>query len=156
MSDDHYDKAEEEGSKQQEIFFMVFLAMLIFYTIIGLFMEHHKPPIGHETGLIVLVGILISFSIKNLGGQEAVELLEFNNLIFFQVCLPLIIFASGYNMKRNKFFENLKSISKFGLVATLLTFVIYSSLTVLLFEYGELEKFDPRTGVTSPWKMNST
>ena len=43
---------------------MVFLAMLIFYTVIGLFMEHHKPPIGHETGVIVLVGIIISFSIR--------------------------------------------------------------------------------------------
>ena len=82
---------------------MVFLAMLIFYTIIGLFMEHKKPPIGHETGVIVLLGMLISFYIRSVS-PDSVELLEFNNLVFFQVCLPLIIFASGYNMKRKKFF----------------------------------------------------
>ena len=151
-----HDKAEDREEAELNIFLMVFLAMLIFYTIIGLYMEHHKPPIGHETGIIVLTGMLISFSIRQIGGKEAVAFLEFNNVIFFQVCLPLIIFASGYNMKRNKFFENLKSITKFGLVATLLTFIFYSSLTKLLFEFGDLKKFNPKTGLETAWSMNST
>lgn len=59
-------------------------------------------------------------------------------------------------MKRNKFFENLKSISKFGLLATVLTFIFYSCFTKLLFVYGELEKYDPKTGESKPWNMNFT
>ena len=143
----------ESSESDLEIFFMLFLAMLIFYTVIGLYMEHHKPPVGHETGVIVLVGMAISFGVKQFGSSEAINLLEFPSLIFFQVCLPLIIFASGYNMKRRKFFSNLKNITKFGLVATILTFIIYSSLTVLLFKFVTLEKYLPDTDETEVWTM---
>lgn len=57
--------------------------------------------------------------------------LEFNNKAFFDVFLPLIIFATGFNMRREKFFENIVNIAKFGLLGTLLTFIFYSSFTYL-------------------------
>ena len=53
--------------------------------------------------------------------------------MFFLILLPLIIFATGYNMRREKFFEFFGNIIKFGVVGTVLTFVIYSSLTYLFF-----------------------
>ena len=39
---------------------MVMMGMLVFYSIIGTYMEKVKPPIGHETGIIILLGIIIS------------------------------------------------------------------------------------------------
>lgn len=57
--------------------------------------------------------------------------LEFNNKMFFEIFLPLIIFATGFNMRREKFFQNIVNIAKFGLLGTLLTFVFYSSFTYL-------------------------
>lgn len=47
------------------------------------------------------------------------------------MALPLIIFASGYNMKRKRFFKNMDNIVKFGIFGTILTFALYSSLTYL-------------------------
>ena len=67
----HSEKEEEQGL---QIIFMVFLAMLIFYTVVGLYMEKVKPPIGHETGVIVLLGMSISFVIQAVN-EEAVEML---------------------------------------------------------------------------------
>jgi len=40
---------------------MVFLFMLILYTMIGSFMEQNKPCIGHETGIIMLITGTMSY-----------------------------------------------------------------------------------------------
>ena len=69
-------------------------------------MEKMHFKFGHETGMIIVVGIVIS----------------------------LIIFATGYNMRRKNFFENITNISKFGLLGTFLTFVFYSLMTWSLFQ----------------------
>ena len=61
--------------------------------------------------------------------------LEFDTKMFFDVFLPLIIFATGFNMRREKFFENIVNISKFGLLGTLLTFIFYSTFTYLAINF---------------------
>lgn len=61
--------------------------------------------------------------------------LEFDTKMFFDVFLPLIIFATGFNMRREKFFENIVNISKFGLLGTLLTFIFYSTFTVMAIKF---------------------
>jgi len=64
------------------------------------------------------------------------ENLEFNKELFFNVFLPLIIFATGFNMRRQKFFENIVNIAKFGLLGTTLTFIFYSIMV-----YFAIDKF---------------
>ena len=125
---------------------MGFLLMLIIYTSVGLYMEKAKPSFGHETGVILLMGISISFLVQWLQ-PEFTENFEFQNTFFFQCWLPLIIFASGYNMKRKKFFQNFSNISKFGLLGTLITFIIYSALTYSLCNYFDLQYYDPKTDI---------
>ena len=39
---------------------MCILTMLVLYALLGSYWEHHKPPIGHETGFIVALGIGVS------------------------------------------------------------------------------------------------
>ena len=67
--------------------------------------------------------------------------LEFNTKMFFDVFLPLIIFATGFNMRREKFFENITNIAKFGLLGTLLTFIFYSTLTYLAVSFGKFQVY---------------
>jgi hypothetical protein len=43
---------------------MGFLTMLILYTFVGLYMEKKKFAFGHETGVILLIGIGISYTVK--------------------------------------------------------------------------------------------
>ena len=81
--------------------------MLIIYSLIGSYMEKKKPPIFHETGIIIIIGIIIGAIIKKVKpdfveGEKS--LLLFPKSLFFEILLPLIIFSSGYNMKRKKFF----------------------------------------------------
>ena len=53
--------------------------------------------------------------------------------MLFDVFLPLIIFATSYNMRRKNFFENIVNVSKFGIFGTLITFFVFSGLTLCLF-----------------------
>jgi NhaP-type Na+/H+ or K+/H+ antiporter len=56
--------------------------------------------------------------------------------------LPLIIFPSGYNMRRKKFFANIGTIMKFGFVGTIFCFSIYTGLVYGALQAGLLIKYD--------------
>ena len=57
----------------------------------------------------------------------------------------MIIFATGFNMRRKKFFENIANISKFGLLGTSLTFIFYGLLTLAAFNLFTFTMIDPNT-----------
>ena len=49
---------------------------------------------------------------------------KFNEDLFFYFVLPPIIFAGGYNMKRRRFFKNFSYIMLFGVLGTIVQFVV--------------------------------
>jgi NhaP-type Na+/H+ or K+/H+ antiporter len=69
--------------------------------------------------------------------------LQFQQSIFFNIILPAIMFPSGYNMRRRKFFRNIDSVAKFGFVTTLMCFGIYSFALYGLWSAGLIRKWDP-------------
>ena len=111
---------------------LIIFALLMLYIFAGTFVETKKPIFGHEAGLVILVGVIISYFVKSSNHVDLAELLTFEPDFFFYFCLPPIIFASGYNMKRKKFFENFTNILMFGLFGTILQFCIFSILTYLV------------------------
>ena len=52
--------------------------------------------------------------------------------------LPPIIFNSGFNMRRKKFFQNLGNVMVFGLVVTLVCFVLYTWGSYMVLKYMNL------------------
>jgi hypothetical protein len=121
------------------------------YLTIGMFMESKHFAFGHETGVIIVIGIIISVITACL---HDVEFLEWNNSLFFELLLPLIIFTTGYNIRRRNFFENFININKFGLLGTFLTFVFYTLLTYTLFSIFTINKYNPITHETSNWNLD--
>lgn len=92
---------------------------------------------GHTTGIVVILGIIVSFLLHSIGNKDdekqLMNDLNFNEKLFFDLVLPLIIFPSGYNMRRKKFFNNIGTIMKFGFFGTMICFSIYTAMT-----YGAL------------------
>ena len=83
--------------------------------------------------MVVTVGICLSaivYTIANKYSEEKTWLddLEFNDDLFFYIILPMIIFPSGYNMRRKKFFANIGTIMKFGFLGTIICFSVYTAL----------------------------
>lgn len=106
--------------------------ILISYLTIGSYMELKMFRWGHETGVIIFFGVLISIIIS-LVEHENLDFVQWNNTLFFDLLLPLIIFTTGYNIRRKKFFSNIVNISKFGVIGTVLTFAFLTSFTIGLF-----------------------
>jgi len=78
---------------------------------------------------------------------------HFDGNVFFYLIMPPIVFSSGYNMHRKKFFENIGYILFFGILGTLATFVAFTSLTLAAMELFDLTKFNGLTGEVSHFKL---
>jgi NhaP-type Na+/H+ or K+/H+ antiporter len=124
------------GNTALPIDVMIIFVMLMIYIILGTFMEFKNVSFGHETGVALAMGLAISAIIHFAVNNKSLEL-NFDGDIFFYVCLPPIIFASGFNMRRRRFFENIGYVLTFGIFGTILTFFVFTGLTIL-FTSGDL------------------
>lgn len=118
------------------IFILILLIFLSIFFVLEAYISHKKFLLGHTTSVIVILGIIVSFTIRyiviNDGGTDSdilFQSLRFNDDIFFDLIVPVIIFPSGYNMRRKMFFNNIGSIMKFGFLGTILCFAVYSGMT---------------------------
>ena len=130
-----------------DIFLIMVLAIVFLYFVLESYFEKNKPRVGHTTGVIVGVGMLASLAIYLAADTpQLMGNLRFEETLFFDLILPMIIFPSGYNMRRKKFFRNIKTIMKFGFVATMICFSLYSAMTYFVWKGGFITKFDAASG----------
>lgn len=122
------------------------MLVLLFYMFVGSILEKYHCKIGHEAGLVIIFGMLFSFLAFNTGHTDLNKMVTFDENFFFYFCLPPIVFASGYNMKRKKFFENFTNILLFGLFGTLITFTAFSVMTYIVVQFDILWKYNGHTG----------
>ena len=109
---------------------IVLFLLIIIFLIGGSFMEHRKWIIGHETTLAILSGFAISLYVKITDTEHHLNaFFSFDGEIFFYLFLPPIVFSSGFNMRRKRFFENFGYVLLFGLLGTLICFVLFSLFT---------------------------
>ena len=87
--------SDSEGENLQ--IFIIFLCVLILFIFIGAYMEVKQFKFGHETGVILVIGIIISVIAHAVKGEGLTP--EFDTHIFFEFALPMILFAAGYNMR---------------------------------------------------------
>ena len=105
-------------------------ALLLMYVIGGGFMEHRKFSVGHETSIALILGLIISALIHFLSSDHGSSWeIAFDPEVLFYVCLPPIIFASGFNMRRRRFFDNIGYILLFGVFGTITTFIVFTYMT---------------------------
>ena len=126
----HLGATNENG---QLTFFVLFLVMMLFFFVVAAFIEKYKPKYGHETGYTILFGISLSLILYASLGDSATGF-QFKSNFFFNFFLPPIIFNSGFTMYKKTFFKNLGNVAVFGLVVTLVCFVIYSLFGWLLLQ----------------------
>lgn len=72
--------------------------------------------------------------------------IKFDDDLFFYICLPPIVFASGFNMHKGDFFSNIDSVLLFGLVGTLVCFTFFSFITIWITDIWEMDQYNGETG----------
>jgi NhaP-type Na+/H+ or K+/H+ antiporter len=110
------------------------LGLLVVYITGGSYMESKHFAFGHETGFIIVIGALVPIFYLIINGMTSLSKFAFDPNLLFNYFLPLIIYATGFNIRRKNFFGNITNIATFGLLGTVLTFIFYSGLTFLLFK----------------------
>ena len=130
---------------EQTLVYIIFLGVLMAFVLVGGWMESHHLRWGHETGFIIVFGMLISFLVWTFDSHTEAKyfVFQFDTSIFFDFLLPSILFAAGYNMRRKQFFNNFTNIVKFGIFGSIFTFVFFFLFTYLLFKWGNLQMWDP-------------
>jgi len=103
---------------------------MLVYVTVGTCMERRKCAFGHETGVVILLGIAIG-AILRLAGDEIST--EFNPVVLFDFGLPFILYAAGYNMRRRRFYDDINNITMFGVLSTVVCFVVLSLMTIAAF-----------------------
>jgi len=91
----------------------------------------------HESGIGIVAGWLVGMLVYFIYRDE-LGALNFNDNVFFYGLLPPIIFAAGYNLKKRKFFQYFFYIFLYGVVGTILTFLVTFGLTRVINESSKL------------------
>ena len=86
-------------------------------------MEIRKCKFGHETGVIILIGLGVSGILFSFNNAHIKESLTAN--LLFRVCLPLILFAEGYNMHRDIFRKEITNAIMLGILCVFVTFLLH-------------------------------
>ena len=68
--------------------------------------------------------------------------LAFSEQVFFSLILPPIIFSAGYNLRKKLFLKNISYILIFGVLGTIVTFIFYASITIMLSYFRNLVMTD--------------
>ncbi|KAJ5145926.1 uncharacterized protein N7515_000490 [Penicillium bovifimosum] len=126
------DDAPEAGSKEitssWALFIMIMLLMFALFT--SYILQQKKIQAVHETVLSIFagmfVGLLIRFTDSTL--QDSVA---FDYQFFFNLLLPPIILASGYELHQSNFFRHIGTILTFAFAGTFISAMVLGSVLYL-------------------------
>ncbi|KAM7485135.1 hypothetical protein LguiA_001144 [Lonicera macranthoides] len=118
----------------------LFVALLCACIVIGHLLEENRWMNESITALAIglCTGVIILLTTQG----KSSHLLVFSEDLFFIYLLPPIIFNAGFQVKKKQFFRNFTTITLFGAVGTLISFIIISLGAINFFKkmnIGSLE-----------------
>ncbi|RMZ89527.1 hypothetical protein DV736_g3243, partial [Chaetothyriales sp. CBS 134916] len=125
--DPDIDPDDPPDSGQKEIFSSWALFILIMLLITALFtsyiLQQKKIQAIHETVISIFAGMVVGLIIRVTPGTAIQDSVSFDYQFFFNLLLPPIILASGYELHQANFFRNIGTILTFAFVGTFISAV---------------------------------
>ncbi|KAE8446686.1 hypothetical protein EG329_011730 [Mollisiaceae sp. DMI_Dod_QoI] len=133
------DSENGPDSSQMEIFSSWALFIMIMLLIAALFtsyiLQQKKVEAVHETVISIFAGMTVGLILRLSSGTSIQNLVSFNYQIFFNLLLPPIILASGYELHQANFFRNIGTILTFAFAGTFISAIV---LGVILWVYTRI------------------
>ncbi|KIX10538.1 sodium/hydrogen exchanger 3 [Rhinocladiella mackenziei CBS 650.93] len=142
------DPDEPSEAGQKEIFSSWALFILIMLLIAALFtsyiLQQKRIQAVHETVISIFAGMVVGLIIRITPGTAIQDTVSFDYQFFFNLLLPPIILASGYELHQANFFRNIGTILTFAFAGTFISAV---SLGLILWLWTRI----PFDGLTITW-----
>lgn len=129
---------------------LIVVCVLLIYNVSSRVFEKLEFHYLHESGFCMIIGMLISLLASVINpNEDFTKNLTFDGEMFFNLILPPIIFAAGYNLRKRSFFKFFKYSFIYGVVGSFISFGIISPLIYICneneifrsFNEGKLIKF---------------
>ncbi|KAI9768459.1 MAG: monovalent cation:H+ antiporter, CPA1 (nhx1) [Geoglossum simile] len=114
--------AKEEFFTSWALFILIMLLILALFT--SYMLQQKKVQAVHETVISIFAGMVVGLIIRLTPGQSIQESVSFNYQFFFNLLLPPIILASGYELHQGNFFRNIGSILTFAFAGTFISAIV--------------------------------
>nr|XP_036578206.1 sodium hydrogen exchanger [Colletotrichum truncatum]KAF6785407.1 sodium hydrogen exchanger [Colletotrichum truncatum] len=98
--------------------------LLIIAFLTSYFLQERKIEAVHETVISIFAGMTVGLLLLVSPGDSIRNLISFDYQIFFNLLLPPIILASGYELHQANFFRNIGTILTFAFAGTFLSAVV--------------------------------
>ncbi|KAH9178193.1 sodium/hydrogen exchanger [Lactarius sanguifluus] len=130
---------EEEFYSSWSLFLVCLLLILSLWT--SYYLQRKRIRAVHETVVSIVAGMAVGFIVRLAPGHLIREMLTFKHTLFFNLLLPPIILASGYELKQESFFRNFGSILTFAFLGTFISAVGIGVL-VYIWSLLDIESLD--------------
>lgn len=127
------DPSQMEISLSWALFIMIMLLIAALFT--SYLLQQKKVEAVHETVISIFAGMTVGLILRLSNGTSIQDLVVFNYQIFFNLLLPPIILASGYELHQANFFRNIGTILTFAFAGTLISAIV---LGLILWLYTRL------------------
>ncbi|KAI9876744.1 MAG: monovalent cation:H+ antiporter, CPA1 (nhx1) [Pleopsidium flavum] len=126
---------DEPEAGEKEIFSSWALFILIMLLITALFtsymLQQKKIQAVHETVISIFAGMIVGLVIRLTPGRSIQGSVSFDYQFFFNLLLPPIILASGYELHQANFFRNIGTILTFAFAGTFISAVVLGLILYL-------------------------
>ncbi|PIA92210.1 Endosomal/prevacuolar sodium/hydrogen exchanger [Cercospora beticola] len=122
------DEDEDTEAGQKEIYSSWALLILIFLLILAFFTSYvlrsKKIQAVHETVISIFAGMVVGLVLRLTSVNSVLDVVTFDYQFFFNLLLPPIILASGYELHQGNFFRNIGSILTFAFAGTFISALV--------------------------------
>ncbi|KAK2793644.1 hypothetical protein FQN50_009996 [Emmonsiellopsis sp. PD_5] len=133
--EDESDPDETPEAGEKELFTSWALFILIMLLITALFtsymLQQRKVQAVHETVISIFAGMVVGLIIRLSPGTLIQSSVSFNYQFFFNLLLPPIILASGYELHQANFFRNIGTILTFAFAGTFISALVLAIILYL-------------------------
>lgn len=129
------DDDENPDAAKKEIYTSWSLLILIVLLILALFtsyvLQSKRIQAIHETVISIFAGMIIGLILKLTSVRTVLDAVTFDYQFFFNLLLPPIILASGYELHQGNFFRNIGAILTFAFAGTFISAVVLGCILYL-------------------------